>query len=121
MRQILLAALLMLSQSARWTPYADLILTNGKVVTVDSGFTIAQALAIKDGKLIAVGSNADALAMRGPNTKVLDLAGKTVIPGLQDSHIHFLPLGEEVTYEADLTFAKNAQDIVRSVAAVKER
>jgi len=121
MKQILLALLLLLPQSVRWNPYADVILTNGKIVTVDSSFSIVQALAIKDGKLIAVGSNADALALRGPNTKVLDLAGKTVIPGLQDSHIHFLSLGEDVTYEADLTYAKNAQDIVKSVNDLKER
>ena len=117
MKQIILALLLLLPQSVRWNPYADVIFTNGKIVTVDANFTIAQALAIKDGKLIAVGTNAEALALRGPNTKVLDLAGKTVIPGLQDSHIHFLRLGEEVTYEADLTYAKNDQDIVKSIAA----
>jgi predicted amidohydrolase YtcJ len=121
MRQILLALLLLLPQSARWTPYADIIFTNGKIVTVDSAFSIAQALAIKDGKLIAVGSNADALAHRGPNTRVLDLAGKTIIPGLQDSHIHFLSLGEDATYEADLTYAKNAQDIVKSVGDLIKR
>src|SRR5215831_971570 len=121
MRQILLAILLLLPQSVRWNPYADAIFTNGKVVTVDSKFTVAQALAIKDGKLIAVGTNAEAMALRGPNTKVLDLAGKTVIPGLQDSHIHFLTLGEDVTFEADLTYAKNADDIVKTVADVKNR
>lgn len=121
MRQILLALFLLLPQSVRWTPYADVIFTNGKIVTVDSNFTIAQALAIKEGKLIAVGTNADALALRGPNTKVLDLAGKTVIPGLQDSHIHFLSLGEDVTFEADLTYAKNADEIAKAVAAVKDR
>src|SRR5215470_412188 len=99
MKQMLLALLLLLPQSSRWTPYADVIFTNGKIVTVDTNFPIAQALAIKDGKLIAVGSNADALATRGPNSRVVDLAGKTVIPGLQDSHIHFLSLGEDVAYE----------------------
>src|SRR5215467_840266 len=121
MRQILLALMLLLPQSGRWTPYADTIFTNGKIVTVDKNFSIAQALAIKDGKLIAVGTNADALALRGPNTKVLDLAGKTVIPGLQDSHIHFLSLGEDVTFEADQTYSKNAQDIVNSIADLKNR
>src|SRR5215471_16536933 len=121
MKQMLLALLLLLPQSVKWNPYADVIFTNGKVVTVDSNFSIAQALAIKEGKLIAVGTNAEALALRGPNTKVLDLAGKTVIPGLQDSHIHFLSLGEDVTFEADLTFAKNAQDIVKAVGDVKNR
>ena len=90
-------------------------------MTVDANFSIAQALAIKDGKLIAVGTNDDALSLRGPNTRVVDLAGKTVIPGLQDSHIHFLSLGEEQTYEADLTYARNAQDIVRAIAELKQR
>src|SRR5215831_11485961 len=121
MRQILLALLLLLPQSVRWTPYADVIFTNGKIVTVDKNFTIAQALAIKEGKLIAVGTNADAMALRGPNTKVLDLGGKTVIPGLQDSHMHFLTLGDDETSEADLTYAKNAEDIVKAVANVKDR
>jgi predicted amidohydrolase YtcJ len=121
MRQLLLALLLLLPQSVRWNPYADMIFTNGKVVTVDTNFSIAQALAIKDGKLIVVGTNAEAMAVRGPNSKILDLAGKTVIPGLQDSHIHFLSLGEEIAYEADLTYAKNAQDIVKAIADLRQR
>ena len=53
MKQMLLALLLLLPQSVKWNPYADVIFTNGKIVTVDTNFTIAQALAIKDGKLIA--------------------------------------------------------------------
>src|SRR5215467_12270361 len=121
MKQMLLALLLLLPQSVKWNPYADVIFTNGKIVTVDKNFSIAQALAIKDGKLIAVGTNAEAMALRGPSTKILDLAGKTVIPGLQDSHIHFRNLGEDVTYEADLTFAKNAQEIVKAVSDVKDK
>ena len=127
MRKLLIAVLLagaasltsVQGQSPAWTPYADLILTNGRIATVDKDFTIAQALAIKDGRLIAVGANADALSHRGPATKVVDLGGKTVFPGLQDSHIHFLGLGEEVTREADLTYAKSAADIVRAVARVR--
>ncbi len=121
MRQILLALLMLLQQSARWNPNADVIFTNGKIVTVDTNFSIAQALAVKEGKLIAVGTNADALAFRGSNTKLVDLAGKTVIPGLQDSHIHFLSLGEDVTYEADQTYSKNADDIVKSIADLIKR
>src|SRR5215510_5608048 len=104
MRSILLLLTLLVTQSVRWNPNADIISTNGKIVTVDSNFTIAQALAI-----------------RGSNTKVLDLAGKTVIPGLQDSHIHFLGLGEAVIYETDLSYAKNAQDIVRAISDLKQK
>ncbi len=67
---------------------ADLILHNGKVVTVDRGFTIRQALAVKDGRLTRVGTDDEVLKERGPNTKVVDLGGKTVLPGLIDSHTH---------------------------------
>ena len=67
---------------------ADLILHNGKIVTVDRRFALKPAIAVRDGRIIAVGSNRDALALRGPATKVIDLQGKTVIPGLIDSHTH---------------------------------
>jgi predicted amidohydrolase YtcJ len=68
---------------------ADLILRNGKIVTVDPRFTIQQAVAVKDGKITAVGSDAAVLkAERGPGTKVVDLNGKTMLPGLVDAHVH---------------------------------
>src|SRR4051812_29214431 len=69
-------------------PAADLILHNGHVVTVDKSSTIAQAVAIKDGKILRVGPNADVLEAKGDKTQVIDLAGKTVLPGLIDSHVH---------------------------------
>jgi predicted amidohydrolase YtcJ len=116
---LLVAPLLVQAQSPAWTPYADLILTHGRIATVDKDFSIADALAVKDGTIIAVGADADVMKTRGPQTKVVDLAGRTVMPGLQDSHIHFLSLGEEVTREADLTYAKTPADIVRAVARVR--
>jgi len=68
---------------------ANLILRNGKVVTVDRGFTVRQAVAVKDGKITAVGSDSAVLkAERGAATNVIDLKGKTVLPGLVDSHVH---------------------------------
>jgi predicted amidohydrolase YtcJ len=67
---------------------ADLILHHGKIVTVDREFTIRQALAVRGDRLIQVGSNEDVLKARGPNTALIDLAGKMVIPGLIDSHVH---------------------------------
>jgi predicted amidohydrolase YtcJ len=72
---------------------ADLILHNGKIVTVDAQFSIAQALAAKDGRIVAVGSDADVLRERGPRTRVIDLRGRTVLPGLFDSHVHALEAG----------------------------
>lgn len=67
---------------------AEAVYTNGKVVTVDDRSTIAQAFAVKDGKYIAVGSNAEINRHVGPDTTVVDLRGRTVIPGLSDSHLH---------------------------------
>lgn len=66
----------------------DLILHNSKVVTVDKAFSIAEAIAIEDGKITAVGKSADILATKGDATKLVDLGGKMVLPGLIDSHVH---------------------------------
>lgn len=67
---------------------ADLILYNGKIVTVDDRFTIAQAIAIKGERIIGVGSNAAMLKLADANTKKIDIKGRTVIPGLIDNHAH---------------------------------
>src|ERR1041384_6177368 len=83
-----LIVLLAASASSLAAADADLILHNGKVVTVDSDFAIRQAVAIKAGKITAVGTDAAVLAERGPNTRVIDLKGRTVLPGLFDSHVH---------------------------------
>jgi predicted amidohydrolase YtcJ len=73
---------------------ADLILHGGKIVTVDNRFSIAEAVAIKGGKISAVGRSADVLKReRGPETRVVDLHGKTVLPGLIDAHVHALEAG----------------------------
>jgi len=73
---------------------ADLILRSGKIVTVNKKFSIQQAVAVKGGKISAVGSDAAVLkAERGPHTNVIDLQGKTVLPGLVDSHVHAVDAG----------------------------
>lgn len=69
-------------------PGADVILHHGKIITVDNKFSIAQAIAIKDGKIIALGSDQEVLDYKRNNTKIIDLANKTVIPGLIDEHVH---------------------------------
>jgi len=98
---------------------ADLIIINGKIVTVDKEFSIAQAVAIKDGKIIAVGKNEDIKELAGKNTKVLDFKGKTVLPGINDTHIHAVaywgtrpPLAVEIGYPV----VKSISDIVKAVA-----
>jgi predicted amidohydrolase YtcJ len=67
---------------------ADLVLINGKIATVDKQFTIAQALAVKDGRILRVGSDREVLELKGDGTEVVDLGGKLVLPGLMDSHTH---------------------------------
>src|SRR5262245_22625208 len=67
---------------------ADLILHRGKIITVDKKFSIHQALAIKDGRILRVGTSEHVLSVRGPGTQMVDLGGKTVLPGLIDSHVH---------------------------------
>jgi predicted amidohydrolase YtcJ len=72
----------------------DTVLVNGKIVTVDDRFTIAQALAIKGERILKVGTTAEVEALRGPQTRVIDLSGRTVIPGLIDNHAHWVRAAE---------------------------
>jgi len=72
------------------TPAADTILTNGKIVTVDERFSIAQAVAIRGDRVVAVGTNQEITQLAGPNTRRMDLLGRTAIPGLIDNHMHLL-------------------------------
>ena len=67
---------------------ADLVITNGKVITVDRGFSIEQAVAVKDGKIVAVGGNEQVQPLIGSGTRVLDLKGKPILPGINESHLH---------------------------------
>jgi predicted amidohydrolase YtcJ len=68
---------------------ADTIVTRGKILTVDAGFRVVEALAIRDGRIVASGTSAEVARYAGPGTRVIDVAGATVIPGLIDNHFHF--------------------------------
>ena len=99
---------------------ADVILTNGKVITVDNKFTVAQAVAIRGDRFVAVGSNQDIAKLAGPNTRRIDLGGKAVIPGLIDAHAHLMRGAETWTTEArfdDVDSRKQALEIVKAKAA----
>ncbi len=73
---------------------ADLILHGGKILTADAQFRIVQAVAVKGGKIVRTGTDTAVLgAEKGPNTKVVNLAGKTVLPGLIDAHVHAIGAG----------------------------
>jgi predicted amidohydrolase YtcJ len=102
---------------------ANLILFNGKVVTVDERFSIAQAVAVSGERITAVGRDKEILALAGPTTRRIDLQGKTLIPGLIDNHMHLLRAGttwqREVRWDGVAT-RKQALDLLRRrVAAVR--
>ncbi len=77
-------------------PPADLIIHNAVIHTVNDKQPTAEAVAVRDSRLVVVGSNAEALALKGPGTRVVDAQGRTVLPGLQDAHGHFTNLGESL-------------------------
>ena len=74
--------------SAAFGQNADTVLLNGKIVTLDAAISTAEALAVRDGKIVAVGTSADVRAFAGAGTRMIDLEGRTVVPGLIDSHMH---------------------------------
>src|SRR4051812_17681973 len=67
---------------------ADFIIRNAKVITVDSKFAIAQAIAVKGDRILAVGKNKEISRYAGPITRIIEAQGKVVMPGLYDSHVH---------------------------------
>jgi predicted amidohydrolase YtcJ len=93
---------------------ADLVLRNGTIATFEDSLPIAQALAIKDGKIIFVGSNQDVGKYISSTTNIIDLNGKFVMPGFNDSHAHFLGLGESLL-NIDLRNAKNWNEVISIV------
>jgi predicted amidohydrolase YtcJ len=88
-------------------------LTNGKVVTVDDSFSIAQAVAIKGGRIVAVGRTADIAKLADAGTKTIDLKGRTVIPGLIDNHAHFVRVAEKWHSEMRLDGITSRQQVVK--------
>jgi predicted amidohydrolase YtcJ len=85
---LLASALLLAGVADARAQAVDTILVNGKIVTVDAQASMRSALAIRDGRIAAVGTDADVRRLAGPATRVIDLQGRTVIPGLIDSHMH---------------------------------
>jgi predicted amidohydrolase YtcJ len=96
----------------------DTILINGKIITVDSSDSLAEALAIRGTKITAVGTTASIRKSAGPQTKIIDLKGKAVTPGLIDTHCHFQSVGE--LYDVPLD-AQDVKKIADAVALVKAR
>ena len=97
---------------------ADSIYTNGTIITVDADESIAEAVAVKDGKILTVGSAEVVMATRGENTQVVDLEGKTMTPGFIDAHGHLKNVGFQVL-SANLLPPPDAD--VDSLAVLQEK
>jgi predicted amidohydrolase YtcJ len=98
-------------------PAADLILTNGKIITVDEKFTVAQAIAIRADRIVAVGSNQQIGQMVGTSTRRIDLRGRSVVPGLIDNHMHLLRAGTTWTNEVRLDGVESRKQALDLIAA----
>ena len=94
---------------------ADLVLRNGKIATVDENFSFKEAVAVRGNKIVFVGSNEGVEPFIFPNTTIIDLEGKLVLPGLIDAHAHIHGLGEELTY-LNITGTKSYKEIIDKIA-----
>ncbi|MHA2081940.1 MAG: amidohydrolase, partial [Candidatus Thorarchaeota archaeon] len=83
--------------------FADIVLWNAKIITMDSEGSMSEALAVKHGRIIAVGLKSEMEGLVGPETEIIDAKGKTVIPGLIDSHAHFMDVGSAREIYVDLS------------------
>ena len=110
-----LAVLVLVVGCAPKVEPADLVLRNGKIVTVDPARPEAQAIAVRGDTIVAVGTNERDQPYIGEKTEVIDLGGKLAIPGLIDSHVHFTGVGEN-WLQLDLMKVKNWDEIVAMVA-----
>src|SRR4051812_12006281 len=113
---IVLLAAVLASPTAAAEP-ADLVLRNGNVYTVNDKLPHAQAVAVRGGRIVFAGSDEAAAAYQGRGTRVIDLAGATVVPGLTDSHCHLAGVGmREMTLNLE-----GANSLEEFLARVKER
>ena len=115
--------ILFAANSGLFAQDADSILVNGKILTVDARFSTQQALAVRDGKIMAVGTTAQIGKLAGAKTQLIDLGGRTVIPGLIDSHLHAIRAAsffETETNWAGVTSLAEALDRIRESAMKKK-
>ena len=113
---VALPALLGLAASAA-AQAPDLILHNGKVLTVDAAFSISSAVAIRGDRIVAVGTSDDIRKLAGPATRQSDLAGRTVIPGLIDNHLHYLRGATLTPFETRLEGILTRKAALEKIAA----
>jgi len=99
---------------------ADTILLNGKILTVDSRFSIQEALAIRDGRIAALGTTTEIRKLAGANTRVVDLQTRTVIPGLIDSHMHAIRAALSFSTEVNWIGARTLAEALSRIRAAAQ-
>ena len=112
MRTFLVAALFSVRIFAQ---APDTILINGKIATVDPQFSVREALAIRDGKILALGTSADIRKLAAASTRVIDLQGRTAIPGLIDSHLHAIRAALSFATEVNWIGARSLPEALRRI------
>lgn len=117
----MLAALVMVAVAAAQQAQPDLVLTNGKIVTVDERFQVAQAVAIRGDRIMAVGASQEIGRLAGPNTRRIDLRGRTVLPGLIDNHMHLLRYGTTWMYEVRWDGVESRREALELLRARAQR
>jgi len=110
-----LISLMLALASSAFSQSADTVLLNGKILTVDKQFSTREAVAVREGKIAAVGNNAEIRKLAGPQTRVIDLQGRTVIPGLIDSHIHGLRAGQTFGTEVNWVGAASLAEALNRI------
>jgi predicted amidohydrolase YtcJ len=95
----------------------DTILLNGKIITVDDRFSIAQAIAVRGDRFVAVGTNQEITKLAGPNTRRIDLRGRAVVPGLIDNHAHFMEEGAYWQLELRLDGVESRKQALEMIRA----
>src|SRR5436190_550368 len=107
-------ALILLTCSFVAAQTADLVVTNASIHTMDAKRTTARSIAILNGKIVAVGSDADTIGMIGPRTRVIDAKGRLVLPGFNDAHVHFIGTGAQLS-QINLRDAKTQEEFVQRI------
>jgi len=117
MRALYLPAILLCLAAPAWAQAPDTVLLNGKVVTLDARSTTQEAIAVRDGRIIAVGTTADIRKLAGPATRVIDARGRTVIPGLIDSHLHAIRAALSFSTEVNWIGARSLEEALGRIRA----
>jgi predicted amidohydrolase YtcJ len=116
----LIAALVGAATEGRAQP-PDVVLLDGKIVTVDAASPLREALAIRDGKILALGSTAEMRRLAGADTRVVELGGRTVIPGLIDSHLHAVRAALSFSTEVNWIGARSLREALERISEAARR